>query len=114
MAWWVKFSDGEEGCLGYGNLPEAEMPHWPAPDVINSMDNNARKDMYQEHADNMRLLSKRVAEQLRPGKTVRDMDGLPYDASPMLKAYPGCMTLCYTPHQCKGRSSCPKRRACSE
>lgn len=40
---------------------------------------------------------------------------LPYPADPMLN--PGdsnCPAFCWTPQECAGRTSCPKRRACSE
>lgn len=41
------------------------------------------------------------------------IDVLPYAANPLKGPYRD-MTFCYTPHDCKGRTSCPKRRACSE
>lgn len=49
---------------------------------------------------------------------LESVDELPYPADPVLlpdlvSKYP-CPSFCWTPEQCKGRTCCPKRRACSE
>jgi hypothetical protein len=48
------------------------------------------------------------------------IDSLPYPAQPILRQRPNpgkyghCPDFCYSPEQCKGRTSCPKNYACSE
>lgn len=44
---------------------------------------------------------------------------LPYPASPRLHSYTHpkfgqCPSFCIFPEQCKGRTSCPQRRSCTE
>ena len=39
---------------------------------------------------------------------------LPYPAVPRLKVEVNCPAFCYDPENCCGRTSCPKRYACSE
>lgn len=51
-----------------------------------------------------------VGEQL--GSQVVNMKTLPYAASPLLLG--SDMTLCYSPTECAGRTSCPKRRSCCD
>lgn len=47
------------------------------------------------------------------GKDAVSAKRIPYPAGTQLN--PGKMiSLCWDPHNCAGRSSCPKRRACSE
>lgn len=49
---------------------------------------------------------------------LRAIDSLPYPAEPILRRRPDvehpCPPFCYSPRQCKGRTSCPKSYACSE
>lgn len=45
---------------------------------------------------------------------VESVSILPYPASPYLTNDVGCPPFCYSPLQCKGRTSCPKAYACSE
>lgn len=59
-----------------------------------------------------------LAERLT-GEKPTEIFGLPYPANPRLNKvehpkYGACPSFCYTPEQCKGRSSCPKSYACSE
>lgn len=55
--------------------------------------------------------------------TVKTIRPLPYPADPREKPYRtskwngedvACPSLCYSPAQCQGRTSCPKNYACSE
>ena len=53
--------------------------------------------------------------------TIRTIDSLPYPANPVLRRRAlrnekdvHCPEFCYSPAQCKGRTSCPKNYACSE
>jgi len=39
---------------------------------------------------------------------------LPYPASPQLGPTYGCPAFCWKPEECKGRTSCPRRFACSD
>jgi len=46
---------------------------------------------------------------------VRTIDPIPYPSSPKLNDQTGCPPFCYAPaKECKGLSSCPQSRACSE
>ena len=69
-----------------------------------------------------RETAERIAEAMGPTKYI---DVLPYPANPRVNGpneeaptWKGeisrCPSFCYTPKQCKGRSSCPKDYACSE
>lgn len=55
-------------------------------------------------------VEKRAAER----GVVLSIDTLPYPAEPMEPPVSKCPAFCYTPNECKGRTSCPKRYACSE
>jgi hypothetical protein len=69
--------------------------------------------------------AKQIAEKLT-GKTVaggkyKDIAAvsLPYPATPVIwqldhPVNGKCPAFCYRPEECKGRSSCPQRRACTE
>lgn len=46
------------------------------------------------------------------GAKIVTLRTLPYAAAPLLLGDDIC--LCYSPHYCAGRTSCPKTRACSE
>jgi hypothetical protein len=53
--------------------------------------------------------------------TIKTIDSLPYPANPVLRRRAlrddkdiHCPEFCYSPNQCKGRTSCPKNYACSE
>lgn len=53
--------------------------------------------------------------------TLKTIDSLPYPANPVLRRRAlrdekdiHCPEFCYSPSQCKGRTSCPKNYACSE
>lgn len=47
--------------------------------------------------------------------TVTTVAVIPYAANPMLRILTGqTLPLCYQPESCKGRTSCPNSRACSE
>lgn len=92
MALWVKFEDGSRACV---ERP-ADMSH-----------------------DDWREKQMDFASDLA-GKQAVEAWSLPYPANPRLnkvayneKAGP-CPPFCYSPDQCKGRSSCPKSYACSE
>jgi hypothetical protein len=39
---------------------------------------------------------------------------LPYPANPRFGKQSDCPTFCDTPEQCKGLTSCPKRKACDD
>lgn len=88
---WIAFIDGSRGCI-------LQPPDHPG------------KMSFDE--------ASKLAEEIT-GKKVISLEGLPYPASPVLNQnsdWPAgwAMTLCFDPENCKGRSSCPKRRACSE
>lgn len=59
----------------------------------------------------------RIAEKLT-GKKVTEAAELPYPATPVIWQFEHpihgkCPDFCYTPTECKGRTSCPKPYACS-
>jgi len=62
-----------------------------------------------------------AAKQHADGEVV-SCDTLPYPAEPRITHYErdydghkvACPSFCYTPEQCKGRTCCPKKYACSE
>ena len=49
----------------------------------------------------------------KPLGVVDEIRRLPYPANPNHSKSP-TINLCYSPEECKGRSSCPKGYACSE
>lgn len=50
---------------------------------------------------------------LMTGKVIVAADVLPYPASPALEEL-NHPAFCFSPETCRGRTSCPKRIACSE
>jgi len=90
-SYWLTFTDGSRGCCDGQNEYDA----------------------------------KRIAEKIT-GKTVaggqyRDIAAkiLPYPANPNIWQFDHpvsgkCPKFCYSPEECAGGSSCPKRYACSE
>lgn len=53
------------------------------------------------------------------GVAVLECSSLPYPANPRINKHihPGhgpCPSFCYSPEQCKGRTSCPQRIGCVE
>jgi hypothetical protein len=88
---WIKFEDGTGGCViqppGFDGLLGAEEAMQIATEIT--------------------------------GKKAISCEALPYAAGPVLNRKddwpPGwAMTLCFSPEECRGHSSCPKRYACSE
>jgi hypothetical protein len=66
--------------------------------------------------------ARELAEKLT-GNVAVSSERIPYPAEPRLNrhlhTYSGgtqaeCPSFCFAPHQCKGRTSCPQRYACSE
>lgn len=99
MAFWVTFETGEPGCV------EVEF------DKMKGLTPKEQTSLVTETAER------------ETGRKVVSVDRIPYPASPRLvkvfyETKPGvkeaCPSLCYSPEQCKGRSSCPKNYACSE
>ncbi|WP_417615378.1 hypothetical protein [Parasphingorhabdus sp.] len=99
MAFWVKFETGEPGCV------EVEF------EKMNGLSPKEQTSLVIETAER------------ETGRKVVSVDRIPYPASPRLvKVYyeikPGvkeaCPSFCYSPEQCKGRSSCPKNYSCCE
>lgn len=99
MAWWIKFSDGTEGCV---ELVGDERPQiGPGP-----VDWTAHTVEYRK-----RLTAK--AEAVGHG-TPLQIDQLPYPANPRLGLASNCPSFCSQPAKCLGRGSCPRSYACSE
>jgi|GEM_PF-2007285 len=48
------------------------------------------------------------------GAEVTSCNILPYPADPRINKLSECPSFCYDAEHCKGRTSCPKRPACSE
>lgn len=55
-----------------------------------------------------------IVAQKAPGKTIESIKVLPYACSPQIHDEFNSLPLCYSPKTCVGRTSCPKRIACSE
>lgn len=88
---WIKFEDGTGGCI------------IQPPDFDGAMTGDQASQIATEIT----------------GKKVLWSKALPYAARPVLNRqddWPAgwAMALCYSPEECCGHSSCPKRRACSE
>lgn len=91
MAFWVILDNDSQGCvdLGYADR-SAERAIKPAERAIE--------------------LAERAT-----GKKVVDWWTIPYPATPLIVSETNCPTFCYDPKgSCRGKSSCPKRFACSE
>ena len=59
--------------------------------------------------------ARRQAKELEPQNEIMSCKILPYPADPRLsKTLSDCPSFCYSPDICGGRTSCPKRYACSE
>lgn len=57
--------------------------------------------------------ARRMAEELT-GSSVLSCERLPYPAEPRIGEQTDCPSFCVEPEKCKGRGSCPQRRACTE
>ena len=112
MAYWVKLKNDKPFCLMVN------------PERVKSIMNNHKKWddthnlwMFDQVSYNeaMQKFLQKVASQYGE---VESIDTLPYPASPIKTDKPGEesyeWTLCYTPNECCGKTSCPKSRACSE
>lgn len=83
---WVNFSDGQKG--GYVEAASAE--------------------------EAMKIAKEKTGREPVSAKPI------PYPARPIIFQGPGhpkygpCPPFCFTPEQCKGKTSCPKNYACSE
>jgi hypothetical protein len=64
-------------------------------------------------------LDAQARAQEKTGRTVANAEILPYPASPIIWQDPThpwgpCPPFCYTPNECKGKSACPKMKACDD
>lgn len=111
---WVVFKNGKAGFFEIENgIDHKEFPGYK--------DRTALDAWYER---NRVATEKRYAEVLQDyclgnGTDVAEKWSLPYPASPKLHSdYPkgeGCPTFCHDANgECKNRSSCPKRHACSD
>lgn len=57
--------------------------------------------------------AKKITEK-ETGIKVEEVKFLPYPGGKRVGTMSNCPSFCYTPSECAGRSSCPKRYACSE
>lgn len=99
MSYWITFADGSTGCL------EA-----PIPDDYTSNYDWTKHPPFT--ADNALTLASTLK-----GVQATKAQPLPYPAQPRLNVqqwprYGACPSFCYTPTQCAGHSSCPKRISC--
>lgn len=123
MSLWITFSNGDKACYcpEYGNKFEE------LGKTIPRKENGEPNYQLFHEGDWIEVEKIRVEERGNwlaefcqnkwPGKgvSVTNCQALPYDASPVIG--PGAKnayTLCYSPNECAGHGSCPKRRACSE
>ena len=70
---------------------------------------SGKQGYYESHTPKDALLGTAVE-----GSVVVHADTLPYPANPIFQKLSGCPAFCSTPQQCKGKTACPKRYACSE
>lgn len=102
MAFWVEFADRDAGCMV---LPEGK-----AYNALKNREGNLDPGLVRAWIF--------ARAQAVTNHVPTEMYSLPYTASPVLNAVDDPAEaewrLCYDPKNCKGRSSCPKSRACSE
>lgn len=122
MSIWVTFSNGVKACYCpiHHDYKELGSTIPRKPDGTPDYNRFQEGDWIEVERVRVEERGNWLAEYCQekwPGQniSVKSVQGLPYSASPVIgpgakKAY----TLCYTPDECAGRSSCPKRRACSE
>lgn len=108
MSRWVTFSNGQKKCLV---IAFAKLKHIYELHTVNRIQSQAEfKKVVDEELD-------AYIKQTWPneGVTVLKIEGLPYDAQPVIGSGAGrTYAFCYTPNECAGKGSCPKERACSE
>lgn len=100
---WVTYKTHRAGCIA---LPFQD------EDWARGVTTNGATD----YAKVVAWVKKRATE-ASGGEAPLTIDSLPYDAHPILNLSDfdsPPWTLCYSPETCKGKSSCPKSRACSE
>lgn len=96
MSWWVTFADGSQGCI------EAPVGH----ECEHSWDDKAKSEMLT------------LAAEIK-GVDATKIEPLPYPAKPRLnpqkhEKFGVIPSFCFTPRECAGRGSCPKRYSCVE
>lgn len=91
QSYWLKFTDGSEGCCQGQNEYDAKS------------------------------IAEKLTGKTVGGGQYRDIHAkiLPYPATPIIWQFDHpvtgkCPPFCFTPKQCAGHSSCPKNYACSE
>ena len=97
MSYWVTFEDGTSGCVEF-KFDGTEA--WPER---------------QERV--------KAATEAELSRKVSKVESLPYPANPRLitveyedtkgRKY-NCPSFCFSPRECAGSSSCPKRYSCSD
>ena len=100
---WVKFRDTETGEVLKGTV---EVTGDVADKIL---------DLRVE-ANNLELqaIKSAIEDGGHANRVVWEYGTLPYPASPWVGPHGECPAFCSTPDHCKGRSSCPRSRACSE
>ena len=125
MATWIKLSNGHEACqtspfdktfadwkeLG---LPTSTYGQTEYPSIYATTETSAK--WHELEAKHLEAELQDYINEKFPGEavTLESRKRLPYGASPSFGSGDHGGHFCYTPRECAGRSSCPKRYACSE
>lgn len=96
MSFWVTFEDGSSGCV------EAPIEH------------QFKSENWDERLSEIGVIASEIK-----GVAVTKVERLPYPASPRLNPqdwpdYGRCPSFCFSPRECAGSTSCPKRYSCVE
>lgn len=125
MATWIKLSNGHEACQTSPfdktmsdwkqlDLPVTKYSWGESPNIYFSPANTAKwNELEAKHleAELQDYINEKFPEQ---SVTLIERKSLPYGASPSFGSGDRGGNFCYTPRECAGRSSCPKRYSCSE
>ena len=112
MPYWVKLKNDSPFCLVIdGERLQKMMNKHSTLDEKTKV----RKFDYASYNAEIAAYARKAASQYGE---VESIDTLPYAANPVKSDKKGeeCYewTLCYSPNECCGKTSCPKSRACSE
>jgi len=99
---WVTFTNGKRGTIE-GDRPNVPWDHSRKPEETALLHTAANKAALDD--------ALRRAAQFG---TVSSIDIIPYPAKPQLDVRWNCPSFCYSPETCKGKTSCPKSRACDD
>lgn len=108
MYFWVTFKNRSPGTIeGDGNW-------YPTHAEIIELRGSSKEEIEAAHEVRRGAVLADVRRRAEVFGEVVSIDTLPYPAEPVLDMRSNCPPFCWNPNGCKGRTSCPRPRACDD